>query len=135
VTGAGLAVSVAGNVGHVAGHSLPDRVTAALPPVAAAFALAVALGVLKRVVEAHHEQKPERVPLDVPLPAFAAIRDRRGCSQRTAKIVRAEVQLDRRNRGAPDSTVAPVAAPAGAFPPAPAGAQARATANGKAAHA
>jgi len=55
VTAAGLAVSVAGNVGHVVSHSLADRVTAAVPPVAAAGALAVALGILKRVVEAHYE--------------------------------------------------------------------------------
>ena len=54
VTLAGLAVSVAGNVGHVTGHSLTDRSTAAIPPLAAAAALAVGLGVLKRVVEAHH---------------------------------------------------------------------------------
>jgi len=55
VTLAGLAVSVAGNVGHLAaGHSvpLPNRVTAAVPPLAAAAALAVGLGVLKRVVAA-----------------------------------------------------------------------------------
>jgi len=51
VTLAGLAVSVAGNVGHVSGHDLASRVTAAVPPVAAAAALAVGLGVLKRVVE------------------------------------------------------------------------------------
>jgi hypothetical protein len=48
-------VSVAGNVGHVTGHSLADRATAAVPPLAAAAALAVGLGVLKRVVEAHHQ--------------------------------------------------------------------------------
>lgn len=54
VTLAGLAVSVAGNVGHVAGHDLASRVTAAVPPLAAAAALAVGLGVLKRVVGAHH---------------------------------------------------------------------------------
>lgn len=52
VTLLGLAASVAGNVGHVAGHSLADRVTAAVPPLAAAAALAVGLGVLKRVVAA-----------------------------------------------------------------------------------
>lgn len=51
VTGVGLAVSVAANVGHVQGHSLSDRATAGVPPVAAAAALAVGLGVLKRVVE------------------------------------------------------------------------------------
>jgi hypothetical protein len=50
VTLAGLAVSVAGNVGHVAGHSLTNHATAAVPPLAAAAALAVGLGVLKRVV-------------------------------------------------------------------------------------
>lgn len=54
VTLAGLAVSVAGNVGHVTGHSVTDRLTAAVPPLAAAAALAVGLGVLKRVVE-HHQ--------------------------------------------------------------------------------
>ena len=53
VTLAGLAVSVTGNVGHVTGHTLTDRATAAVPPLAAAAALAVGLGVLKRVVQAH----------------------------------------------------------------------------------
>jgi hypothetical protein len=50
VTTIGLAVSVAGNVGHVASSDWPSRATAAVPPVAAAAALAVGLGVLKRVV-------------------------------------------------------------------------------------
>jgi hypothetical protein len=62
VTLAGLAVSVAGNVGHVTGHSLTDRGTAAVPPLAAASALAVGLGVLKRVVGAHHRSAPESAP-------------------------------------------------------------------------
>ncbi len=53
VTLGGLVVSVAGNVGHVAAGSLAARGTAAVPPLAAAAALAVGLGVLKRVV-AHH---------------------------------------------------------------------------------
>jgi hypothetical protein len=53
VTVAGLAVSVAGNVGHIAGHDLASRATAAVPPLAAAAALAVGLGVLKRVVAMH----------------------------------------------------------------------------------
>lgn len=52
VTLLGLAASVAGNVGHVHSHLLADRATAAVPPVAAAAALAVGLGVLKRVVAA-----------------------------------------------------------------------------------
>jgi hypothetical protein len=50
VTLLGLAVSVAGNVGHVHSYLLTDRATAAVPPIAAAAALAVGLGVLKRVV-------------------------------------------------------------------------------------
>jgi hypothetical protein len=58
VTLAGLAVSVAGNVGHVASHRLTDRGTAAVPPLAAAAALAVGLGVLKRVVAAR-SREPE----------------------------------------------------------------------------
>jgi hypothetical protein len=52
VTLGGLAVSVAGNVGHVGWTaSMADKATAAVPPLAAAAALAVGLGVLKRVVE------------------------------------------------------------------------------------
>jgi hypothetical protein len=53
VTLTGLGVSVVGNVGHVHSHLLSDRATAAVPPIAAAAALAVGLGVLKRVVQAH----------------------------------------------------------------------------------
>lgn len=58
VTLGGLAVSVAGNVGHVASHSALVRATAAVPPLAAALALAVGLGVLKRVVASHHKATP-----------------------------------------------------------------------------
>jgi hypothetical protein len=65
VTLGGLAVSVAGNVGHIAGYSLADRATAAIPPLAAASALAVGLGVLKRVVARH------RARADHPEPAVA----------------------------------------------------------------
>jgi hypothetical protein len=46
----GLAASIAGNAGHVWTLSIATRVTAAVPPVAAAAALAVALGLLKRVM-------------------------------------------------------------------------------------
>ncbi len=58
VTLAGLAVSVAGNVGHITGHAVTSRVTAAVPPLAAAAALAVGLGVLKRVVAANVSDLP-----------------------------------------------------------------------------
>jgi len=66
VTLGGLAVSVAGNVGHVAGHSVASRGTAAVPPLAAASALAVGLGVLKRVVAGHRAVAGQPVP---PAPA------------------------------------------------------------------
>jgi len=59
VTLAGLAVSVAGNIGHIAGHAITDRATAAVPPLAAAAALAVGLGVLKRVVGMHPAAVPD----------------------------------------------------------------------------
>ncbi len=57
VTLLGLAVSVAGNVGHVHGHSLAVRGTAAIPPLAAAAALAVGLGGLKRTVAKYARPK------------------------------------------------------------------------------
>lgn len=75
VTLAGLAVSVAGNVGHVTGHTVADRATAAVPPLAAAAALAVGLGVLKRVVEAHHAAVPAVESVPVPYPAGPAAED------------------------------------------------------------
>lgn len=68
VTAAGLAVSVAGNIGHVAGHSVTNRSTAAIPPLAAAGAMAVGLGVLKRVVQARTAAPPAEAP-----PAAAAL--------------------------------------------------------------
>src|ERR1022692_1227753 len=50
-----LAVSVAGHVGHVVAHAAAARPPPAVPPLAAAAALAVGMGVLKRVVAS---QKP-----------------------------------------------------------------------------
>jgi len=73
VTLAGLAVSVAGNVGHVHGNALASRATAAVPPLAAAAALAVGLGVLKRVRE-RHDGPLANVPANVQSAALAALR-------------------------------------------------------------
>jgi Protein of unknown function (DUF2637) len=80
VTLGGLAVSVAGNVGHV-GWLAPvaDKATAAVPPLAAAAALAVGLGVLKRVVEHRPEtvRPPDvfgEVPADVVTAAESSLR-------------------------------------------------------------
>jgi hypothetical protein len=63
----GLAVSVAGNVGHV-GWLAPvaDKATAAVPPFAAAAALAVGLGVLKRVVEHRPGDEAKIISASVP---------------------------------------------------------------------
>lgn len=72
VTICGLAVSVAGNIGHVAGPSLTARATAAVPPLAASAAMAVGLGVLKRVVGSrdpglsHEEGRPGPARISVP---------------------------------------------------------------------
>jgi chromate transport protein ChrA len=59
VTAAGLIVSVAGNVGHAGTNDWVGRATAAVPPLAAAAALAVGLGVLKRVVAARAMPEPD----------------------------------------------------------------------------
>ena len=68
--------AVAGNVGHV--PALVHRpATAAVPPLAAAAALAVGLGVLKRVVEPHHQRgRPEfaAVPSNVVAAAETSMR-------------------------------------------------------------
>lgn len=75
---AGLLVSVAGNIGHVAGHSLTNRATAAVPPLAASAALAVGLSVLKRVVQNHHPNDADAVsptaPTDARNAALLALR-------------------------------------------------------------
>ena len=62
VTLAGLAVSVAGNIGHVTSHAFAVRATASIPPLAAASALAVGLGVLKRVVEKRQRDSTADAP-------------------------------------------------------------------------
>jgi hypothetical protein len=67
----GLAVSVVGNVGHVGWQaSVADKATAAVPPLAAAAALAVGLGVLKRVVEHRHGEVYGTTSVQVSSPAF-----------------------------------------------------------------
>jgi hypothetical protein len=69
VVAGGLAVSVAGNVGHVGSAQWTDRLTAAVPPVAAFVALTVGLGILKRVVEL-------AAPAEAPAAELAAVRHR-----------------------------------------------------------
>jgi hypothetical protein len=60
----GLAVSIAGNIGHVAAHDAQSRGTAAVPPVAAFAALWLGLTVLKRVLSrpATADAAPDLVP-------------------------------------------------------------------------
>jgi len=86
VTLAGLAVSVAGNVGHIAGHTFADRATAAVPPLAAASALAVGLGVLKRVVAARHQGTESPAASATPVPAVAADAESAARAALTASI-------------------------------------------------
>jgi uncharacterized protein DUF2637 len=55
VTLTGLAASVGGNVGHITTTDLNSRGTAAVPPIAAAAAIGLGLGVLKRIADKHRE--------------------------------------------------------------------------------
>ena len=87
VTVAGLAVSVAGNVGHAPARDLATRVTFAIPPLAAAFALAVGLGVLKRVVEA--QSVPVAVPVAAQLPSIRQLKGALRVGQPVAERVQA----------------------------------------------
>jgi len=118
VTLGGLAVSVAGNIGHVAGSSLTSRATAAVPPLAASAAMAVGLGVLKRVVSARRSarpavtslQAPPAVPVPVPLPAPAqspAAAD--GAAPPAQRAPRSRSQPQRAAAGRPQVTAAQVA--------------------------
>jgi hypothetical protein len=73
----GLAVSVAGNIGHVGATDAQSRGTAAVPPVAAFAALWLGLTVLKRVLARHAEAGtapartvPASAPVPVPAPAL-----------------------------------------------------------------
>jgi Protein of unknown function (DUF2637) len=75
VTLIGLAVSVAGNVGHVAGPDVASRLTASVPPLAAAAALAVGLGVLKRVVASRARPVREQPAAPFAMPARTAPAD------------------------------------------------------------
>lgn len=55
----GLAASVAGNIGHVAGGDIQTHGTAAVPPLAAFAALWVGLGVLKRTLNRPDQTTPD----------------------------------------------------------------------------
>jgi hypothetical protein len=67
----GLAVSIAGNVGHATAHDLQSRGTAAVPPVAAFGMLWLGLSVLKRVVKSRRGA-PAEAPAEAAQGAQAA---------------------------------------------------------------
>jgi hypothetical protein len=69
----GLAVSVAGNIGHIAARDAQSRGTAAVPPVAAFAALWLGLAVLKRVLARHAGSVPAPVAgvVSPPVPSDA----------------------------------------------------------------
>ena len=75
VAGLGLAVSIAGNIGHVHAHDLQTRGTAAVPPVAAFGALWLGLGVLKRILRARQGKPLERGLDGAPRPVVQAAPD------------------------------------------------------------
>lgn len=62
ITGAGLLVSVAGNVGHLQTHNPFDRLTAAIPPLTAYVMLTAGLGILKRVIAYAPKTTPKKAP-------------------------------------------------------------------------
>lgn len=65
----GLAASVAGNVGDVWTAPVATRVTHAVPPLAAALSLAVALGMLKRIAMSYYRPVPRRAAVAEPAAA------------------------------------------------------------------
>jgi sugar phosphate permease len=104
ITGVGLAVSVAGNVGHLAVADWASRATAAVPPLAAAAALAVGLAVLKRVTDQPRRGVTPRVTAWRP-DAIRKIAADEGCAPKTAQLVqrreRAAVKAASNGHGGP----------------------------------
>jgi Protein of unknown function (DUF2637) len=108
VTIIGAAVSTAGNVGHMAGHSGWSMVTAGVPPVAAAAMLMVALGILKHVTETGKAAEPVVVagpgpaePVEVPAvspgPATTTVKQP-GTKKKTLTVAQQAALLDRSPR-------------------------------------
>lgn len=75
ITCAGLVASIAGNVGHTWAHGqlfaapVATMVTSAVPPIAAASALAVGLGLLKKLTVTAHKPVAPQSPVRRPVPA------------------------------------------------------------------
>lgn len=82
----GLAASVAGNVYHAPTADIPTRLTWAVPPLAAAAALAVGLGILKSVARERRERR------DVVAEAEDATREALATDRRAAANGRAEFE-------------------------------------------
>lgn len=124
ITGAGLAVSIAGNVGHVVTTDIFTRVTAAVPPLTAYVMLAAGLGLLKRVI-ANQPQEDLRLARSVdPKRSEAA---RKGVETRRRR------RAERPDDSVPPSHVGPPTDerfPPAFFPPSETGAQPRVGANG-----
>lgn len=68
----GLAVSIAGNIGHLAVADMQSRATAAVPPVAAFAALWLGLGVVKRVIPRPGKSATGAILPEIPSDAEAA---------------------------------------------------------------
>jgi Protein of unknown function (DUF2637) len=93
VVSVGLAASVAGNVGHIAGHDVASKMTAAVPPLAAAAALTVGLGVLKRVVarKTSAQSRPAGGEVTQPDYALAVPASLNGHGHQAAELFAAEL--------------------------------------------
>ena len=89
ITFAGLAASVAGNVGHAAASDWATRLTWAVPPLAAAASLAVGLGVLKRVTAARRPVG-KRLASDAPVGNRLASDTRSEIARARARRIEAE---------------------------------------------
>jgi hypothetical protein len=104
VTGIGLVISVAGNVGHAPTHDLATRVTFAVPPLAAAGALFVGLVILKAVIGG--QPKADTVVV-LPAREVAVARSgERGYGAALSAATRA-VEADRKRREKADKELAP----------------------------
>lgn len=86
ITVAGLAASIAGNVGHAPTHDLFTRLTFAVPSVTAYVMLAAALGLLKRVIV--NQPRPEVTERKKPGPKPGSKR-----TPRAVKLDGAQVSL------------------------------------------
>jgi hypothetical protein len=119
IAGAGLAVSIAGNVGHVVTTDIFTRVTAAVPPLTAYVMLAAGLGLLKRVIA--NQPAAETGPAKTVDPVRSA-RAKKGVETRRRRAERPSDSVPPTHVGPPVADPPPMATwpPSEGFTPPPA---------------